>query len=143
MSQALELFQGRVIAEEGERLQPYDDATGEPVKAPQGYLSWGWGFNLTQCGSHALFATMFRFLAGAIETQLQALTWYPGLPSGVQSVCLDIAYNGGVHDLLNYPHMIAALAARDYAGAAAQCTTKNPPLQSRYQKLAAIIAAGS
>jgi hypothetical protein len=61
-------------------------------------------------------------------------------PEAVQSVCQDIAYNGGVHDLLNYPHMIAALAHGDLETAAQQCSVANPKLdESRYASLRAII----
>jgi GH24 family phage-related lysozyme (muramidase) len=143
MSTALDLFEARSMPEEGEKLYAYDDATGARVRAPKGKLTWGRGFNLDACGSHGLFVVMFRYFAGEIEKQLQAFPWYAALPSGVQSACLDIAYNGGIHGLLNYPTMIHLLSIKDYTGAAAQCTEKDPHLdQSRYAPLRAIIAAG-
>lgn len=141
---ATELTVARLVGEEGVRLLPYDDATGHPVKAPLGNLSWGIGFNLMACGSRGLFEAMLRYLVGVIETQLVALSWYPGLPDPVQSVCQDIAYNGGIHDLMNYPHMIAAFARGDLLTAANECTDKDPKLDaSRYAPLRAIIKAAA
>lgn len=141
---ATELTVARLLGEEGFKLLPYDDATGHPVKAPVGNLSWGIGFNLMQCGSKGLFEAMSRYLVGVIEAQLAALAWYPTLPDPVQSVCQDIAFNGGVHSLLAYPHMIAALAKGDLAAAANECTEKDPKLDaSRYAPLRAIIRAAA
>lgn len=141
---ATELTVSRLTGEEGVRLLPYDDATAHPVKAPVGNLSWGIGFNLMQCGSRGLFEAMLRYLLGVIETQLTTLTWYASLPDSVQSVCQDIAYNGGIHDLMNYPHMIAAFARRDFDTAANECAVADPKLDaSRYAPLRAIIKAAA
>lgn len=129
--------------QEGEEIFVYDDATGKRVRAPQGNLTWGIGFNLDQCGSHQLFVDMLTSLVRQIETRLKAFAWFEPLPLAAQSAVLDIAYNAGVDGLLHYPRMIAALEAKDYAGAAAQCQTSNPKLQSRYEELAALIASAA
>lgn len=126
------------------RVLPYDDATELPVAAPKGNLSWGIGFNLMKCGSPGLFACMLRYLLGVIEEDLVQLPWYLNLPDSVQSVCQDIAYNGGVKDLLGYPKMIAAFEAGDLNAAADQCTEKDPKIDaSRYAPLRAIIRAAA
>lgn len=139
---AIELTVARLLVEEGVRVLAYDDATGLPVVAPKGNLSWGIGFNLMKCGSKKLFAVMLRSLLEDIEAQLVTLFWYSLLPDSIQSVCQDVAYNGGVHDLLNYPRMIAAFEKGDWEEAAAQCTDKDPKLDaSRYAPLRAIIRA--
>lgn len=141
---ATELTMARLLTEEGVRLLPYDDATGAPVKAPVGKLTWGIGFNLMACGSRALFEAMLRCLLGLLEAQLVTLSWYSALPDSVQSVCQDIAYNGGIHDLMNYPHMIAAFAKRDFETAAKECTVADQKLDaSRYAPLRAIIRAAA
>jgi len=58
-------------------------------------------------------------------------------------VFLDIAFNGGLHDLLGYPHMLAAAAKGDWTEAAAQCTEKDPKLDaSRYAPLRALLLSG-
>jgi hypothetical protein len=141
---ATELTISRLVGEEGFRLLPYDDKTGQSVKAPLGNLSWGVGFNLMQCGSKGLFEAMLRYLVGQIEAQLVTLAWYSSLPDSVQSVCQDIAFNGGIHDLMNYPKMIYALAHGDLASAANECAEKDPKLDaSRYAPLRAIIRAAA
>jgi hypothetical protein len=141
---ATELTIARLLGEEGVRLVPYDDATGKNVMAPAGKLSWGIGFNLMQCGSRGLFEVMLRYLVGLVEAQLVTLSWYSGLPDPVQSVCQDIAYNGGVHGLLNYPHMIAAFAKGDLATAEKECAVADPKLnETRYAPLRAIIKAAA
>lgn len=137
---ATEQTLARLLGEEGVRLLPYDDATGKPVAAPIGNLSWGIGFNLMKCGSRKLFTVMLRSLLEDIEAQLTTLFWYSTLPDPIQSVCQDIAYNGGVHDLLNYPHMIAAFEKGDWATGAEECAVADPKLDaSRYAPLRAIV----
>lgn len=141
---ATEITVARLLGEEGIRVLPYDDATGLPVVAPKGNLSWGEGFNLMKCGSRGLFEAMLRYLIGVIEADLVQLPWYLQLPDPVQSVCQDISYNGGVKDLLGYPKMIAAFEAGDMNAAAFQCTEKDPKLDaSRYAPLRAIIRAAA
>jgi GH24 family phage-related lysozyme (muramidase) len=139
---AVDFFIARAEGEEGYRQLPYDDATGKPVVAPIGNLSWGIGFNLMKIGSKKLFFVMLRSIAEDLDLSLSHIAWYAGLPPGVASACLDIAYNAGEHGLLHYPHMISFLAKGDYASAAKECTTTNPKLSGRYAKLAEIIAAG-
>jgi hypothetical protein len=80
---------------------------------------------------------------GKNEAVLKQIPWYAALDPYRQSVCLDISFNGGVHDLLAYPHMIAALSRQDWATAATECTAVDPRLKSRYQNLAAILLAGT
>src|ERR1700687_1835463 len=99
---AVSVFLARKTREEGDRLQPYDDKTGFPVRAPVGNLSWGRGYNLMKCGSEGLFDVMDTFLVGALDAKLQAYSWYTGAGDVRGSVFLDIAYNGGINDLLGY-----------------------------------------
>jgi hypothetical protein len=138
---ATELTIARLLREEGMKLQPYDDATGQTVRAPVGNLSWGIGFNLEECGSLGLFNVMLRYLLRPIETMLQAQPWYASQPDVVQSVCQDIAYNGGIHGFLGgYPKMIGCLEQHDLTGAALECKVSDPHLDaSRYAPLRKII----
>lgn len=141
---ATELTVARLLGEEGLRLLPYDDKTSLAVKAPVGNLSWGIGFNLMKCGSKKLFGVMLRSLLEDLEADLVTLSWYGTLPDPVQSVCQDIAFNGGIHDLLNYPHMIAAFEQGNLDAAANQCTVADAKLdQSRYAPLREIIRAAA
>jgi len=133
----------RLTGEEGERAKPYDDATGLPVRAPQGNLSWGRGFNLMQCGSPGLFAIMERYLVGALDAELSQFPWYAQLDDVRGSVPLDIAYNEGLTKFLGgWPHFIAALARGDLQSAAAECHVEDPKIEPRYAKLAKILLTG-
>jgi hypothetical protein len=138
-TQAIDLFLARLPKEEGERLLPYDDATGKPVAAPVGKLSWGRGYNLMACGSPGLFDAMDRYLVTDLDARLQHYAWYKTDPV-TQSVLLDIAYNEGVEGLLHFPKMLAFLSVGDRQSAAAECAVKDPVLNSsRYGPLRDLI----
>jgi hypothetical protein len=140
---AVSVFLSREIREEGQKLLPYDDATGLNVKAPIGNLSWGRGYNLMKCGSEGLFDVMDAFLVGALDAKLQVYPWYTGAGDVRASVFLDIAFNSGLHGLLGYPSMIHFALVGDWVNAAAQCTEKDPKLDaSRYAPLRALLLAG-
>lgn len=146
-AKAVTLFLGRIKPEEGDKRKPYDDATGKPVAAPVGNLSWGWGFNLMVCGSEELFRVMAQHLVTELDQQLSDYAWYAGLDSEStrQSVFLDVAYNNGVGGLLHFPHMIALAVAKKWHECAAECIVvkTNPSLDaSRYAPLRALINAG-
>ena len=146
-AQAVTIFCQRVVREEGNRTVPYDDATGKPVTAPVGNLSWGYGFNLAKIGSTQLFDAMVRFIAESFDTELSKFDWYVGLASEPtrQSVFLDVAYNDGVGGLLHFPKMIAFAAAKNWQECAAECSVvkTNPKLDaSRYGPLRLLIMTG-
>src|SRR5256885_1513486 len=115
---AVELVMPRLKIEESFRATKYTDT--------EGHLTIGYGF--------CIDAGISQFAAGALllaqarerHDQLLSFPWYAGLDATRQSVCLDIAFNGGIHGLLNFPHMIAALAKGDWATAAAECKVTNP-----------------
>lgn len=139
---AIDVLMQRLATEEGERLKPYDDATGLPVVAPKGNLSWGRGFNLMQCGSAGLFQSMETYLLTALDRQLKSYPWYINLDAVRQSVLLDIAYNSGLTGLLHFPHMLAAISRQDWASAATECHVENPALAGRYQALSQMLLTG-
>lgn len=138
---AIDIFLDRMPREEGERRDGYDDATGKTVKAPVGNLSWGHGYDLAEIGSRELFDVIDRYLAGKVEAELMPHAWYQ-IDAPRQSVLLDLAYNAGVHGLLHYPQMLAAIERKDWTEAARQCTTSNPKLQGRYEALSRILVTG-
>lgn len=131
---AVDLALPRLKTEEGFRATKYTDT--------QGHLTIGFGFDVDAGISQ--FAAGALLLAQAQERhqQLSGLAWYVQLDPVRQSVCLDIAFNSGVHGLLNFPHMIAALAKGDWATAAAECKVTNPELASRYAALAQLLLTG-
>ncbi|MDR5729698.1 MAG: hypothetical protein RB191_19960 [Terriglobia bacterium] len=138
---AIDLFIARERQEEGERNDPYDDATGKTVTAPIGNLTWGRGYNLSEIASPELFDVIDRYLVGHIEAQLMPYAWYQ-IDAPRQSVLLDIAYNAGVVGLLHYVRMLAAIASHDWTEAARQCTSSNPKLHGRYEALSRILVTG-
>lgn len=144
---AVEIFLGRdrIVREEGDKLKPYDDATGLPVVAPKGNLSWGWGFNLMACGSEGLFAAMADYLVSQLDAHLSQQAWYASLSSDPtrQSVFLDVAYNSGEDLKHNWPRMTGYAEARDWPNCAAQCKVKDAKLDaSRYAPLRQLILNG-
>jgi lysozyme len=124
----------RLKTEEGFRATKYPDT--------QGHLSIGYGFNIDAGISQYAAGALLTAQATERHEQLLGYAWYATLDPIRQSVCLDIAFNGGVHGLLNFPHMIAALAKGDWATAAAECKVTNPELAGRYQKLAQLLLTG-
>lgn len=147
-SHAVEIFlaRPRIVREEGDRLKPYDDATGLPVVAPKGFLSWGWGFNLMACGSEGLFEVMARYLVTQVDTELSKFPWYSSLTNEPtrQSVFLDVAYNAGVYgEVHGFPKMIAYAVARDWQNCAGECKVADARLDaSRYAPLRQFIING-
>lgn len=147
-AQAIELFlaRPRIVREEGDKQFPYDDATGKPVVAPVGKLSWGWGFNLMACGSEGLFLVMARYLVTQVDAGLSQYPWYASLTNEPtrQSVFLDVAYNVGVYgEVHGFPAMISYAAVRDWPNCAAQCKVANASLDaSRYAPLRQLILHG-
>jgi lysozyme len=135
----------RLLREEGERIFAYDDATGQRVRAPQGNLTWGRGFNLDACGSSRLFDVMERELITQCEGDLTAnLPWYPNLDSVRQSVLLDVAYNAGVPHLLGFQKMLASVSTKDWQGARDQLldSAAARQLPNRYGPLAQMLLTG-
>jgi len=131
---AVELVLPRLCTEEGFRSHAYHDSVGR--------LTWGYGQNIDAGVSPFVAKAALIAQCDELNEQLMTYTWYAALDPARQSVCLDIAFNGGLHDLLNYPHMIAALSKSDWEKAASECTVSNPKLQGRYQQLAQIILTG-
>jgi GH24 family phage-related lysozyme (muramidase) len=144
-ARAVNLFLSRIVQEEGNKLKPYDDATGLAVVAPVGNLSWGWGFNIIACGSVGLFRAMATYLVTELDSHLSQQAWYAALGSEPtrQSVFLDVAYNAGEDLVHHWPRMVAAAELRHWTECAAQCKVARPDLdKSRYAPLRALILSG-
>lgn len=139
---AIDVLEARLTTAEGERLFPYDDATGLPVTAPKGKLSWGRGFDLMSCGSPGLFQVMESYLLSKLAATLAGYVWYTSANEVRQSVFLEIAYNAGVSGLLHFPHMLGAAASGDWETAAQECKVQEPALASRYALLAQLLLKG-
>jgi lysozyme len=125
----------RLQVEEGFRALPYRDT--------EGHTTVGYGFNVEAGLSKDEAAALLAAQLASRQVVLLGLSWYSVLDPARQSVCLDIAFNDGLHGLLNFPHMIAALAAKDYTTAAKECKVTEPELAVRYEKLATILLTGA
>lgn len=132
---AVEMALPRLRTEEGFRATAYKDT--------RGYLTIGYGFNIDGGISQFAASALCQAQAGEIHQMLLRYPWYAGLDEPRQSVCLDIAFNGGLHGLLNFPGMIAALGRKDWPAAAAECHVTNPELAGRYTALAQILLTGT
>jgi len=132
---AVDLALPRLKNEEGFRATKYTDT--------QGHTTIGYGFNIDAGITQYAAAALLNAQAAERHNALLAYSWYSGLDPVRQSVCLDIAFNGGLHGLLEFPHMIAALCRQDWASAAAECKVTNPELAGRYEKLAQLLLTGA
>jgi lysozyme len=125
----------RLKADEGFRSKAYRDTNG--------FLTIGYGFNvdagITQRGAEALLVAQ----AQELQETLATYRWYAALDAARQSVCLEIGFNQGLHGLLKYPRMIAALTRQDWEEAAKECDVADPKLKPRYERLAQILRTGS
>jgi len=140
---AVDVLWGRLGTEEGRRAFAYNDATSKRVTCqPGGNLTIAVGVNLEVGLDDDEINWLSQHRVQKVSDALSAYAWYSGLDEVRQSVPLDIAFNAGLHGLLGYPHMIAALASKDYATAAANCTTTTPGLQGRYENLQRILLSG-
>lgn len=131
---AVDLALPRLKTEEGFRATKYTDT--------QGHLSIGFGFNIDAGISQSAASALLEAQVAERHDTLLTLPWYAALDPVRQSVCLDIAFNNGLHGLLNFPHLIAALTKGDWAGAAAECKVTNPELAGRYSTLAQLLLTG-
>lgn len=143
MSNASDICAARIIRTNSEGFRPdvYDDATGKPIEC-EGEPTCGYGIRCRQWSE--------RFARGVLsldltetEVELIQCSWYIGCNDARRSALLEIAYNQGDAGLeKGYPRLIAAVIADDWIEAAAQCTVREAPLQSRYARIADIIRTG-
>ena len=108
--------------DEGERLTPYDDATGRPLMkgdALQGNITIGVGVNLSagisDDESHLLLSGRLKRIMVELNHEY---SWWVKCPEPVQCGILNMAYNVGVPRLGTFKRMLSCLQAGDYDGAA-------------------------
>lgn len=124
----------RLRTEEGFRSLVYRDS--------EGHSTIGYGLNLDAGLSQRVAAAALLAQLQELHEALQAYPWYGPLDPVRQSVLLDMAFNGGLHGLLAFPHMLAAISRQDWASAAAECHVENPELAGRYEKLSQLLLIG-
>ncbi|HTV76651.1 MAG TPA: hypothetical protein VMF03_00205 [Steroidobacteraceae bacterium] len=134
MTTAIDLALERLKVEEGFRPTLYRDS--------ENLQTIGYGLCVDRGISEPVAAAALQAQIQEAHGELIAYSWYLGLDPVRQSVCLDIAINEGVGGLLHFPKMIAALAHRDWEGAAGECAVEDPHLEPRYAHLAKILLSG-
>lgn len=142
---AVELTLSRLVREEGRKPFAYDDATGKRVTCqPEGNLTIGYGINLETGLDAAEMEWLLEHRLGLIEKQLRAFAWYGNADPVRQSVFLDMAYNGGVHGLLHFAHMLAAAEMNNWPLASKECSVLDVKLDtSRYAPLRQLLLSGA
>lgn len=102
------LLRGYLKLNEGLRLYPYSDSTGN--------ISIGYARNLTANGITTAEAQML--LDDDIDYFLSALSyqlpWFDSLDDNRQIALCDMCYNLGVKGLMEFTHMLEALRVADY-----------------------------
>lgn len=111
--------------EEGWRADPYDDATGEPVRAPVGTLTVGYGtaFPLTEQEGEWLLRHRLERESRHLVLAFQAHGVLRGcaLPELAWLALEDMGYQLGVMGVLLFHKMLECVSRRDWAGAAREC----------------------
>jgi lysozyme len=131
---AIDCMLPRLMTEEGFRALVYRDT--------EGHETIGYGFNISAGISKGAATALLQAQVSELHASLLLLPWYAALDEPRQGVCLDIAFNGGLHGLLGFPHMIAALQSQDWPMAASECAVTNAELAGRYRVLARILLTG-
>jgi len=123
MSTPADHLDAELEVEEGNKLLIYDDATGKTFLKGMtlvGNLSVGIGLNLMIPFDPVELAFLEKNRIAKTQTGLLVIPWYAALDPVRQVALADIAYNIGVHGLLNWPHFLAYLAKQDYPAAVAE-----------------------
>jgi lysozyme len=118
-----DLLAQQLVDHEGERLFPYDDATGVPVRPGQvleGNLTIGVGRNISGRG---IARTESRYLLqndmGDVARELDLrLPWWRSLDDVRQRVLADMAFNMGIKGLLTFVSFLAEMQRGNYVVAA-------------------------
>jgi len=133
---AVEKAAQRLKTEEGFRARSYRDS--------KGFLTIGYGFCIDFGITPRAAAALLQAQVQELHENLMEYSWYAALDVVRQSVCLDVAFNEGLHGLLGFPNMIAALARRDWPSAATECRVEDEKLDaSRYAPLRQLLLTGT
>lgn len=119
----IDLLLPMLRAEEGTRLQVYDDATGLPIGPGTkviGHPTIGTGRcldtnGITQAEADYLLAADIAKVGAALD---EKLPWWRDLSPARQAVLASMAFQMGVRGLLGFANTLASVQAGNYAGAA-------------------------
>lgn len=110
---------------EGFRAVVYDDATGKPIVPGStviGHPTIAFGCALDISGMSREQGTVMA-LEKAQDMNVglcNSLPWYPTLDEPRRRVLIEMAYNMGLHGLLQFKNMLAAVQVGDWKTAAAE-----------------------
>lgn len=133
---ATALAVARLMTEEGFRGTAYRDTMGK--------LTIGYGCNIDAGWSRGLAGAVLSYQAQDVWQQLSTFWWWAALDDVRASVLVDLGFNDGVHALLNFPKMLAAIGAKDWVTAKAELLDSDAAreLPARYATLAEIFLTG-
>lgn len=135
--------------QEDRRYTPYMDCCGKPWREcsghPKGSLSAGVGLNLDAGLSDE---EIDYLLASRVERAhsdcLRTFPWFRDLDSVRQAALVNLCFNLGLHRLLGFERMIAAMARGDYDAAAREVLDSEAARKApgRYAELAGMVRSG-
>ena len=133
---AADLVVTRLKTEEGFRATAYTDTTG--------HLTWGYGCNISAGIPPYAAAALLQAQVTEVALSLAANWWWGGLDDVRASVVIDVAFNVGVHGLLQFVNMLSAIGKKDWSTASAELldSTAAKQLPARYQALAQTLLTG-
>lgn len=122
--------------DEGYRSTLYVDAVGK--------RTIGYGLNLDAGMDQGLALAILKFTVSRNDVTLSAYPWYAACNDTRKSALLNMAYNLGIHGLLQFQDMIAAIGAQNWAEAKAQCLNSSAArlLPTRYGRIADLLLTG-
>jgi hypothetical protein len=141
----ISIVKRRLLKEEGKRPRPYNDKTGKTVTLrPDANISIGVGTNL----ENGLYDNEIDFIfdnrVRLADKELTPYGFMHGIDEVRASVILDLCFNDGLTHLLNFVHMLSAVANHNWGDAQKQlldsdAARKDP---NRYIPLGKILLTG-
>lgn len=122
---------------EGLFLKPYKDTVNK--------TTIGYGRNIEDNGISVKEADMmFENDFSQCLKDLSQYTWYTEQPTNIQNALMDMCFNMGIHRLLTFKKMLAAIEAKDYTMAAIEALDSKWALQvkNRAKDVALVIKEG-
>jgi hypothetical protein len=132
----------RLATEEDFKAALYDDATLKPVVAPVGKATIGFGCNVQAGWTYKFAYAVLKLGVLEVQDSLLLQPWYLALNAVRRSVMLDIGFNDGIHGLLEFRKMIAAIKVQDWVTAEQECHVTNAVLKNRYSLLSKLLLTG-
>lgn len=134
----LALMKAELTRDEALKLKPYKDTKGK--------TTIGIGRNLDDVGITADEADFLltNDIANNMQTLDMAFPWWKDLSEARQRALLNMTFNMGLHKLLEFRDMLAALKSGDYASASQEALNSlwAREVGSRAQRIAVQFASG-